>query len=115
AVVYPTEFTRAEAIAIAPWLEPRATVIRNGVEPCRLEEAQLTARRQQARRRLGLPEKALVVGNGGWFVPRKRFDVFLEVAARVHARRPDSIFLLCGGGPEEAGLRQQARALGLGD
>jgi glycosyltransferase involved in cell wall biosynthesis len=113
AIVYPTAFTRAEAVAIAPWLGSRATVIRNGVEPCEWDEQQRIERRRQARRRLGLPENALVLGNAGWFVRRKRFDVFLEVAARVHARRPDSVFVLCGGGPDEAQLRRKAEELGL--
>ncbi len=113
AIVYPTEFTRAEAVAIAPWLESRTIVIHNGMEPCELDEQQRMERRRQARRRLSLPENALIVGNGGWFIQRKRFDVFLDVAARVHARRSDAVFVLCGGGPDEALLRQKAEELGL--
>lgn len=115
AVVYPTEFTRAEAVSIVPWLEPRSVVIRNGVEPRPLDEAGIAARRRLARRRLGLPERRLLVGGAGWFVPGKRFDVFLRVAARVHARRPDSLFLLCGGGPDEDQLRKRVSELRLNE
>lgn len=114
AIVYPSEFTRAEAVAIAPWLAPRTLVIRNGVEPCERDEQQRVRRRREARRELGLPENALVVGNGGWFIRDKCFDVFLDVAARVHAQRPDSVFVLCGGGPEEELLRRKVGELGLG-
>lgn len=115
AIVYPSDFTRAEAVAIAPWLESRALVIHNGIEPSELDEQQRARRRREARRELSLPENALVVGNGGWFTRHKRFDVFLDVAARVHAQRPDSVFVLCGGGPDEAVLRRKVGELGLGD
>jgi glycosyltransferase involved in cell wall biosynthesis len=114
-IVYPTEFTRAEAIVIAPWLEPRTMVIHNGIELRELDEHQRATRRRQARKQLGIPEDALVIGNGGWFVQRKRFDIFLDVAARVHAQRSDCVFVLCGGGPDEALLRRKAEELGIAE
>lgn len=45
----------------------------------------------------------------------KGHDVLIAAAALVHARRPDAIFQLVGGGPMREALEQQARASGLGD
>ncbi len=52
------------------------------------------------------------VGTAAMFYPIKRVDLFLEVAHRVLHRRSDAEFMLAGGGPEEATLRQIARDLG---
>lgn len=115
AVTYPTGFTYKEALRVAPWLSAKAHVVHNGVDVHCTDEATTHARRIEARRTLGLPENALVVGNAGWLVSRKRFDVFLHVAARVRARVPGAIFVICGGGVEEGSLRRLASDLGLGD
>ena len=108
AVVFPTEFTRDEAVQIAPWLKNKTRVIHNGVEPCDISEEDRRAARRRARRRLKLPEDGLIIGNAGWLIPRKRFDVFLKVAALVKNTHLDSTFVICGGGPLEARLRRMA-------
>jgi hypothetical protein len=40
-------------------------------------------------------------------------DLLLEAAARLLPSQPDLRVLLVGGGPQEANLRQQVKALGL--
>jgi glycosyltransferase involved in cell wall biosynthesis len=114
-IVFPTQFSQEEAIRIAPWLKPKTTVIHNGVTPNddSLED-QLCAR-QRARRLLNIPLNALVIGNAGWLIPRKRFDVFLQVASRIHKVRPEAVFVICGGGPLEEELRRKAAELGIAD
>jgi glycosyltransferase involved in cell wall biosynthesis len=114
-VTYPSIMTRDEAVAIAPWLSGRAQVVRNGVDVHYHDEATLRTRRINARRSLGLPQDAFIVGNAGWLIRRKRFDVFLQVAARVRSQIPDSQFIICGGGEEESALKRLASDLGLGD
>ena len=111
AVVFPTAFTRDEAVSIAPWLKSRTHVIRNGVT---LQET-LPSDRLAARRLLDLPERALIIGNGGWLIARKRFDIFLQVAARVKAVLPEAVFVICGDGPLRPELEEMATALGLAD
>ncbi len=113
AITYPTHTTRDEALAIAPWLAPRAHVSPDPVRVHYRDEADREQKRAAARRSLGLPAEALIVGNAGWLIRRKRFDVFLETAARIRQARPDALFLICGGGPLDADLKAQAARLGL--
>jgi glycosyltransferase involved in cell wall biosynthesis len=114
-VTYPSIMTRDEAVKIAPWLSGRAQVVRNGIDVHYIDEATRRTRQINARRSLGLPQDAFIVGNAGWLIRRKRFDVFLQVAARVRSKMPDSQFIICGGGDEESALRRQASDLGIGD
>jgi glycosyltransferase involved in cell wall biosynthesis len=112
AISYPSDFVRAEAEAIAPWLAPITRTIRN---PLEAPEAWGAGERAAARRQLGLPPDAPLVGNAGWLIPRKRFDVFLRVAALVATARPDVRFVIAGNGAEEQGLRELAQTLGIAD
>lgn len=114
AITFPTEFTRDEAARIAPWLKSRMHVVPLGYEPQYTDERNREELRREARALLNFPQDALIVGNGGWLVPQKRFDVFLETAVLIHARRPDSYFVICGGGPMEEELQQRAARLEIG-
>ncbi|MEC4020194.1 glycosyltransferase [Streptomyces sp. H27-D2] len=69
------------------------------------------AARTAARTRLGLPERAFVVGGVGRLVPGKRFDVLLRAVAGL----PSARLLLVGDGPERAALRALADRLGVAD
>ncbi len=113
AVFYVCEFARREALRIAPWLEPKAFVVQNGFALNYGNEDERLRRRKEAREALDLPQDAWIAGNGGWLIRRKRFDVFLRVAAEVHRRLPDSYFVICGGGELEAELRALAAGLGI--
>lgn len=114
-IVYPTEFTRAEALRIAPWLKNKTKVIRVGVETHRASEARRRDMQMEARKQLGLPASAWIVGNAGWIIQRKRFDVFLRTAQAVRRRVRDAYFVICGSGDKEAEIRRLASDLGLAD
>ena len=114
-ITFPTEFTRNEALIIAPWLEAKTHVVRNGFDLHYETEAQRLELKRAARSLLGIPQDAFVVGNGGWLIPRKRFDVFLQTARCLSQRVPNAWFCLCGGGPEEIRLRRLAEELGISD
>jgi glycosyltransferase involved in cell wall biosynthesis len=113
AITYPSEFTRAEAVRIAPWIDSRAVVVPNGYEVRYAGEAQRREQQRLARERLGLDPDIFIVGNAGWLNANKRFDVFLQTAARIMARRPESYFVICGGGPAEKALSRLAIELGV--
>ena len=115
AITYPTAFTRNEALKIAPWLSGRAQVVPIGFDVHYRGEQDRLEKRHAARAGLGLPQDALIVGNAGWLIRRKRFDVFLQTAAMIRRERPDALFVICGGGSEEAALKELARDLGLAD
>lgn len=69
----------------------------------------------QARNQLGLSSEAFVIGNAGWLIHRKAFDVFLQTAARVKKQIPDAVFLIAGDGPERSRLEKIAEELNLTD
>jgi glycosyltransferase involved in cell wall biosynthesis len=115
AITYPTEFTRNEALRIAPWLRGKTHVVRNGFDVhYKTEEQRLEARRA-ARAALQMPPDSFIVGNAGWLIPRKRFDIFLKTAQAVSRQVEQARFYICGGGPEEQRLRQLAADLGIAD
>jgi glycosyltransferase involved in cell wall biosynthesis len=68
-----------------------------------------------ARAALGFSASTKLIGNAGWLIPRKRFDVFLMVASRVARRRKDAFFLIAGDGPDRARLQALAAELQLAD
>ena len=68
-----------------------------------------------ARKRWGLPEDAVVIGNIGRLQYRKAFDIFLRTAAIVAGRMPNARFLIAGDGPEREALAELARRLNIAD
>ncbi|GGV44779.1 glycosyl transferase [Streptomyces longisporoflavus] len=97
---------------LSRWGVPRQRihVVPNGID---VERFRFDLRaRISARRRLGLPDGAFVVGGVGRLAPGKRFDVLLHALAALPG---DVRLLLVGGGPEEAGLRSTAARLGVAD
>jgi len=111
-ILFVSNFIRTEALALLPRLGPRSEVIHNISPPARkVGEAE----RLRARATLGLPSDARIVGNAGRHVPVKRFDVFLDVAAKVADRDPKVSFLLAGAGPLTESLKARATALGIMD
>src|ERR1039458_4128870 len=104
-VAFASEFIRNEAMGLCPRLGPKSILLRNAFESV---GAVSTEERLDARKRLGLPPDRPVVGNAGWLIGRKRFDIFLETAARVKASRPDALFAIAGDGPEASKLRALA-------
>jgi glycosyltransferase involved in cell wall biosynthesis len=75
--------------------------------------------RAAARRRLGLPEDAFVVGGSGMTEWRKAPDLFVRIAAELRARTGRPLcFVWVGGataGPEWVPLDHEARHLGVDD
>jgi glycosyltransferase involved in cell wall biosynthesis len=110
AISFPSDFARTEAVGIHRGVSRIASTIRNPVPLPRLPGS---AARQTARQRLGLPAHARVIGNAGHLIARKRFDVFLEVSARVLGKRDDCWFLIAGDGELRRTLEQRAERLGI--
>jgi len=66
-----------------------------------------------AKRRLGIPETAPVVGCAGRLEPVKRLDRYLAVCAGIKAKLPEARFVIAGDGSRRAELEELARSLGL--
>ena len=93
--------------------DARREVIRSGIDLADFGRAD--ALRAGARRELGLPDDAPVVGMIACLKPQKAPLDFVELAAGVLARRPDARFFLAGDGELRPEVEARVRELGLGD
>jgi len=87
-------------------------LVRSGID---LETfARADTLRQATRAQLGLPADAPVAGLIGNLKPQKAPLVFVELAARVAAGRPDARFFLAGDGELRTAVEARIAQLGLG-
>lgn len=63
----------------------------------------------------GITEKAVVFGHAGRFAPPKNQARLIRIFARVAAKRPESMLVLVGQGPDLALCRSLAKELDIGD
>ncbi len=110
AITFPTEFIRNEAERLYPPIAAMSHVL---PDPFVMPKVPSSEETLEARRRLGLPEGAKVVGNAGWLIARKRWDVFLRVGAAVAERIPEARFAIAGDGPLRTELARLASTLGI--
>jgi len=110
AVTFPSDFIRREALDIAPALESISHTLYNPIPLC---SPPTPEDKVKARKRLGLPVGQPIVGNAGWLIRRKRFDVFLRVARSVLDRLPNAVFAIAGGGVLRDQLEQLSRDLNI--
>jgi glycosyltransferase involved in cell wall biosynthesis len=68
-----------------------------------------------ARRALGFPEDAFILGSYGFVTTIKRLDVVLRAFARLLCKRPDSRFLIIGETTAGYDLKKEVMRLGLSD
>jgi glycosyltransferase involved in cell wall biosynthesis len=112
AIVFPSDFIREEAEAIYPAIKSISHTV--GC-PIALSAPPGLPERAEARHALGLPEHARIIGNAGWLIPRKRFDVFLQVARNVALQEPGAIFVIAGDGPQAEAMKSLADRIGIAD
>ncbi|QOJ13855.1 MAG: glycosyltransferase [Planctomycetia bacterium] len=95
--------------------DPRARVIPAAIEldGSWADDAARASMRTAARRELGIPADALVIGHVGRFVPQKNHAGLMEVAKRVFEREPLSQLLLVGDGPLRPDIERRTAALGI--
>jgi 1,2-diacylglycerol 3-alpha-glucosyltransferase len=110
AVTFPCDFIRKEAEAIYPPVARLAHTIRNPLEIPPLSTAD---EKVDARKALHLPHNRPIVGNAGWLIPRKRFDIFLHIARKILNKNPDVLFVVAGSGEEQEKLKKLADELGI--
>jgi len=100
----------AEEMIRAGAARDRIETIATPVDPVRFSPQRS---RQEAKRTLGLPETALTVGTACRFAPEKDLDLFLQVARLIGSRRPETRFVMVGGGEEAERLHRVAGDQGL--
>ncbi|QRG82648.1 glycosyltransferase family 4 protein [Vibrio diabolicus] len=77
------------------------------------DKPKINVDKSDARNLLNIDENDFLIGNAGWLIKRKAFDVFIETAALVVKEIPDAIFLIAGDGEEKDNLVAQAEQLGI--
>lgn len=110
AITFPADFIRREAERIYP---PVARLARTVRYPLFAPPVPTAEQKLAAREAIGLPGAGPIVGNAGWLIRRKRFDVFLHTAAAIADRRPDVRFVIAGDGEERRKLESLAARLHL--
>ena len=111
-ITYPTRFIADEALEIVPGMRKIVRVI---PYPFVLPPGREGNAKSEARTRLGIDPDYKLIGNAGWLIPRKRWDVFIGVAAQVAAVMPEARFVIAGEGPEKQNLLKLAENLGIQD
>lgn len=111
-ITFPSDFVRTEAEALYPPVKALSHTVRN---PISIPPLPSVEDREVARGAVGLPYDALVIGNAGWLIPRKRFDVFLRVAQKISQEVPNALFLIAGDGEDRLCLEALAKELGIAE
>ncbi|MEA2574477.1 MAG: hypothetical protein QOH93_1775, partial [Chloroflexia bacterium] len=93
----------------------KVSVVRPGIPDFAVGHKATPEERHSARARWGIPQDAYVIAAIGRLSTEKRFDLYLQVCAVLAERLPEAVFLLVGGGKQEANLKEQASTLGLGE
>jgi glycosyltransferase involved in cell wall biosynthesis len=99
----------------AAWLglDPeRISVLRNGLHPGDFAPVH-DHQRDEARRSLGIPLSTKVVAGVFRLSPEKQPLLWIDTAARILKRCPDTAFLLCGVGPMEEQVRRRVAGTDL--
>jgi glycosyltransferase involved in cell wall biosynthesis len=105
-ITFPSDFVRMEAESIYPEICSKSRTIRN---PVVMPVLPSEDEKRAAKERFGFGPDDVVIGNAGWLIDRKRFDIFIDVAIRVSRICPGIRFVIAGDGPLRADLVRQAK------
>lgn len=111
-IFFVSKFIYDEAKAIYPKLKKKSFILPN---PLKKRELVKTEDKLMARKSIGLSSKDIVIGNAGWLIRRKRFDVFLRVCAKVCHAHQNVKILIAGDGEERSNLIALSKELGIHD
>jgi glycosyltransferase involved in cell wall biosynthesis len=93
----------------------RANVIHNGIDMAPFNALPDRASLAEAREAFGIPAGTLIIGTAFRFAEVKQPELWLETAALIHRRRPETHFILFGDGELHGSCRALADSLGFGD
>lgn len=103
-----SDYIKDEALSVAPFLKRRNLIVSTQVKT-HTPFSQIE--KSDTRTVFKIPADALVVGNAGWLIERKRWDVFLKVASKVASTDPTIRFVIAGDGPLKDDLIKLAQEL----
>tara|TARA_A100001015_G_C14916420_1_gene682534 strand:- start:13 stop:1128 length:1116 start_codon:yes stop_codon:yes gene_type:complete len=103
-IIFPCEYIKEEAIFSYQNIKKKSHVIYYGFD---IYDPPNEFEKLGYRNKLGLPKKSFIIGNAGWLIKRKRFDVFLNIAKKLLAYHSNIFFVIAGDGPERENLLSQ--------
>jgi glycosyltransferase involved in cell wall biosynthesis len=111
--VYGSEAQRVHWQSMLRYPSERSMVLYNGVDPAYFAPDETDVRRNDERRRLGVPPHGFVVGTVGRMAPEKNQAVLIDAVAKLRRRGVEASLLFIGDGALRAELEQRATALGI--
>jgi L-malate glycosyltransferase len=90
--------------------KPRIEVVANGADTAKY--ARMQTGENDIRKQLNIPATATVIGITCVFRAQKRLGTWLEIAQALHAKHPDTFFIIVGDGPLRDEVHAKAKALG---
>ncbi len=109
-IFFASDFIMKEALNIYPGIEQKSFYLPNP-----LPISNLISKEQKfiARNKLQIEENDIVIGNAGWLIKRKRFDILIRVCAEVKKSIPNLKVLIAGDGEERQNLEKLAEELDI--
>jgi glycosyltransferase involved in cell wall biosynthesis len=89
--------------------KPLVQVVANGTDTFKYSRTQHLG--NELRAALNIPETATVIGITCVFRAQKRLSTWLEIAQALHAKNPDTFFIIVGDGPLKEEVHAKAKAL----
>jgi glycosyltransferase involved in cell wall biosynthesis len=89
---------------------PLVQVVANGADTAKYARTQIVE--NDIRKELNIPSTATVIGITCVFRAQKRLSTWLEIAQALHAKHPDTFFIIVGDGPLRDEVHAKAKALG---
>lgn len=89
---------------------PHVQVVLNGADTTKYARTQPV--QKDLRKELNIPATATVIGIACVFRAQKRLITWLEIAHALHAKHPDTFFIIVGDGPLREEVHAKAKALG---
>jgi glycosyltransferase involved in cell wall biosynthesis len=108
-----SQAVRETLVTVEDFAPDAIEVIYNGTEIERFSSVRPS--RDEARRQIGIPASALVVGSVGRLHADKNHQLLLRAAARLRSQGVDVFVVIVGEGPERAALAALAEDLGVSD
>jgi len=111
-IFFASNFIMEEAVKIFPKIKEKSTYLANPLVSVNLADS---SKRKELRESLGIGDKDIVVGNAGWLIKRKRFDILLRVCGKLKIQNENIKILIAGSGEEKENLMQLAEELQITD
>jgi glycosyltransferase involved in cell wall biosynthesis len=111
-IYFASNFILQEALEIYPSISNKSSYLPN---PLPSKELISGTERGKCRKKFEFEDNDIVIGNAGWLIKRKRFDIFLTTCAKLKERNLNIKILIAGEGEEKECLLRLSKKLGIED